>query len=68
MIDLIDANRRDLAWRLFLQQKILNVDKMPETIDKEILKGFESYPPTEKDKEEIRKEHAKQATRNQAAH
>jgi hypothetical protein len=65
MIDLIDAGRRELAWRLFLQQKIMNVDKLPEKIDKEIAKGFESYPPTEKDKEEIRKEHAKQATKNQ---
>jgi hypothetical protein len=65
MIDLIDAKRRDLAWRLFLQQKILNVDKLPEKIDKEIAKGFESFPPTEKDKEEARKEHAKQAPKNQ---
>ena len=60
MIDLIDAKRRDLAWRLYLQQKILNVDKMPEKIDKEITEGFKSFPPTEKDKEEIRKQHAKQ--------
>lgn len=65
MIDLIDAKRRDLAWRLFLQQKILNVDKLPEKVDKEIAKGFESFPPTEKDKEEIRKEHAKQANKKQ---
>jgi len=59
MIDLIDAKRRDLAWRLYLQQKILNVDKLPEKISNEIVDGFKSYPPTEKDKEEIRKEHAK---------
>ena len=59
MIDLIDAKRRDLAWRLFLEQKILNVDKMPEKISNEIAEGFKSYPPTAKDKEEIRKEHAK---------
>jgi len=65
MIDLIDAKRRDLAWRLFLQQQILNVDKLPEKVDKEIAKGFESFPPTEKDKEEVRKEHAKQATKKQ---
>lgn len=65
MIDLIDAKRRDLAWRLFLQQQLLNVDKLPEKVDKEIAKGFESYPPTEKDKEEARKEHAKQANKKQ---
>jgi hypothetical protein len=33
---------------------------MPEKIDKEITEGFKSFPPTEKDKEEIRKQHAKQ--------
>jgi hypothetical protein len=65
MIDLIDTKRRDLAWRLFLQQQILNVDKLPEKIDKEISKGFESFPPTEKDKQEVRNEHAKQAAKNQ---
>jgi hypothetical protein len=65
MIDLIDAKRRDLAWRLFIQQQILNVDKLPQEIAKEIAKGFESYPPTEKDKQEVRNEHAKQAAKNQ---
>jgi len=59
MVDLIDAKRRDLAWRVYMQQKILNVDKMPEKITNEIEDAFKSYPPTEKDKEEIRKEHAK---------
>jgi len=59
LIDLIDVKRRDLAWRLFLQQKILNVDKLPEKIDKEISKSFDEFPPSEKDKDEIRKEHAK---------
>jgi len=59
LIDLIDAKRRTLAWRLLLQQKILNVDKMPEKITNEIAEGFKSFPPTEKEKEEIRKEHAK---------
>ena len=65
MIDLIDAKRRDLAWRLFLKEKILNVDKAPENIQKEIVKGFENFPPTEKDKEEARKEHAKAPPKNQ---
>ena len=63
LIDLIDARRRDLAWRLFLQQQILKTDKLPEKIDKEISKAFESFPPSEKDKEEVRKEHAKQASK-----
>ena len=59
LIDLIDAKRRDLAWRLFLEQKIYDPDKVAETIQKDIVKGFESYPPTEKEKEEVRKVHAK---------
>jgi hypothetical protein len=58
MIDLIDAKRKDLAWRLLLEQKILNVDKVWEKVNQEITKGFESYPPTEKEKEEKRKERA----------
>jgi len=58
MIDLIDVRRKDLAWRLLLQQKILNVDKVWEKVNQEIAKGFESYPPTEKEKEEKRKERA----------
>jgi len=65
MIDLIDVQRRDLAWRLFLQQKIINVDKLPDKIRSEIAKGFENYPPTDKDKDEVRKEHAKQAAKSQ---
>ena len=64
-LDACDVQRRDLAWRLFLQQKIINVDKLPEKIEKEIAKGFENYPPTEKDKNGVRKEHAKQASKNQ---
>ena len=58
MIDLIDAKRKDLAWRLFLEQKILNIDKVWPKVNQEIAKGFESYPPTEKEKEEKRKERA----------
>lgn len=58
MIDLIDVKRKDLVWRLFLEQKILNVDKVWAKVNQEITKGFESYPPTEKEKEEKRKERA----------
>jgi hypothetical protein len=65
MIDLIDNKRRDFAWRLFIQQQILNVAKLPQKIDKVIAKGFESFRPTEKDKQEARNEHAKQAAKNQ---
>jgi Domain of unknown function (DUF4136) len=63
MIDLIDVKRKGLAWRLFLQQKILNVDKVWEKVNQEITEGFEEYPPTEKEKEEIRKEHAEHSSK-----
>jgi hypothetical protein len=63
MIDLIDVKQKNLAWRLFLQQKILNVDKVWEKVNQEITKGFEEYPPTEKEKEEMRKEHAEHASK-----
>ena len=58
MIDLIDAKRKDLAWRLFMHEKILNADKTWAKVKEEIIKGFEGYPPTEKMKEEKRKERA----------
>jgi hypothetical protein len=63
MIDLIDVKRKDLAWRLFLQQKILNVDKVWQKVNEEITKGFEQYPPTGKEKEEMRKEHAEHSAK-----
>lgn len=65
MIDLIDVKRKDLAWRLFLSQKILNVDKVWDKVNQEITKGFESYPPTEKEKEEKRKERAEHPHKQQ---
>jgi Domain of unknown function (DUF4136) len=58
LIDLIDVKRKDLAWRVYLEQKILHQDKVWAKVNEEITKSFESYPPTEKDKEEKRKERA----------
>ncbi len=58
MIDLIDVKRKDLAWRVYLEQKILHQDKVWEKVNEEITKSFESYPPAEKEKEEKRKERA----------
>jgi Domain of unknown function (DUF4136) len=65
MIDLIDVARKDLAWRLLLEQKILNVDKVWQKVNQEVTKGFESYPPTEKEKEEKRKERAEHPPKQQ---
>ena len=58
MIDLIDVKKKDLAWRLLMEEKILNVDKTWAKVKQEITKAFESYPPTEKQKEEKIKERA----------
>jgi hypothetical protein len=58
VIDLIDPRRKDLAWRLYLEQKLGNDDNVwPKVLD-EIAKGFSSYPPTKKDIEEKKKERA----------
>jgi Domain of unknown function (DUF4136) len=58
VIDLIDPRRKDLAWRLYLEQKIGGDDNVwPKVLD-EITKGFTSYPPTKKEIEEKKKERA----------
>jgi hypothetical protein len=58
LIDLIDVKAKDLAWRLYLEQKILNRNDVWKTVNQEITKAFESFPPTDKEKEEKRKERA----------
>jgi hypothetical protein len=47
-IELIDAKARDLAWRLFVSEKIIHSDpdKIWKTADKNIINAFKSYPPT----------------------
>jgi len=47
-IELIDAKARDLAWRLFVSEKIIHSDpdKIWKTADKNIIKAFKNYPPT----------------------
>lgn len=49
-IELIDAKARDLAWRLFVSEKIVHndPDKIWKTADGDIQKAFTSYPPTAK--------------------
>jgi hypothetical protein len=58
VIDLINVNRKDLAWRLYLEQKIVDDDSIWPKVLGEISKGFESYPPSKKQIEEKRKERA----------
>jgi len=56
VIDLIDAKRKDLAWRLYMERKIVDDDSIWNKVLNEISKGFESYPPSKKQIQEKRKE------------
>jgi Domain of unknown function (DUF4136) len=58
VIDLIDPQRKDLAWRLYLEQKIVDDDSIWPKVLNEISKGFEKFPPSKKDIAEKRKERA----------
>jgi len=58
IIDLIDPKAKSLAWRLYLIRKITNPDKEWKKAEEEISRGFESYPPSDKAKEDKKKERA----------
>jgi len=58
VIDLIDLKRKDLAWRLYLEQKIVDDDSIWTKVLAGIPKGFDSYPPSKKEIEEKKKERA----------
>ena len=58
VIDLIDPKRKELAWRLYMEQKIVDDDSIWNRVLNEISKGFESYPPSKRQIEEKRKERA----------
>lgn len=58
LIDLIDPRARNLVWRLYLTRKLTNADKDWDKADEEFAKAFESYPPSDKEKEAKRKERA----------
>jgi Domain of unknown function (DUF4136) len=58
LIDLIDAHSKDLAWRLYLVRKITLPDKEWKKCDDELTKGFESFPPSEKEIEAKKRDRA----------
>lgn len=60
-IELIDAKARDLAWRLFVSEKIIHndPDKIWRTADSNIKKAFKNYPPSTKAIQEKKIEWAK---------
>ncbi len=67
LLDLIDVKGKDLAWRLYLEQKILNVDDVWKKVNAEMTKAFESFPPTQKEKEQKKKERAEHPPKPQSA-
>jgi hypothetical protein len=58
LLDLVDVKGKDLAWRMYLEQKVLNMNDVWSKVNEEISKAFNSFPPSEKEKEEKRKERA----------
>jgi hypothetical protein len=56
LLDLIDPRRKDLVWRMYVIRKITNVDKAWKQADQDFTKGFESYPPSQKEIEAKKKE------------
>jgi Domain of unknown function (DUF4136) len=55
-IDLIDTQKKDLDWRLYLIRKITNSDKIWKLADSDIVKDFQSFPPSPKEIEAKKKE------------
>src|SRR6516165_6180354 len=68
-IELIDTHARDLAWRLFVSEKIIHndPDKIWKTADSNIKKAFKSYPPAAKAIEEKKAEWAKMGATKKSA-
>jgi hypothetical protein len=58
LVDLIDANAKALAWRLYLVRKLTNADKDWKKVDDDFAGAFESFPPSEKEREAKRRERA----------
>ena len=66
VIDLTDAKRRALAWRIYLEQKIVDDDSIWPKVLNEISKGFEHYPPSKKEIAEKKKERAEHPPKPQS--
>ena len=61
-IEMIDAKARDLAWRLFVSEKIIHSDpdKIWKTTESNIKNAFKRYPPSPKDTEAKKQQWAKE--------
>lgn len=58
LVDLIDPKTKNLAWRVYLIRKLTNADKDWNKADEDFAKAFESYPPSDREKDAKRKERA----------
>lgn len=58
LVDLIDSKSKNLTWRVYLVRKLTNADKDWNKADEDFTRAFESYPPSDKEKEAKRKERA----------
>jgi Domain of unknown function (DUF4136) len=65
IIDLLDPHSKNLAWRLYLTRKITSADKDWKKAGEELTKAFESYPPSDKEKDAKRKERAAHSTKSE---
>ena len=61
-IELIDAQSRDLTWRMFVSLKIIHTDsdKIWKTVDGNIKNAFKGYPPSPKAMEAKKQQWAKE--------
>ncbi len=60
IIDMINPKAKALVWRVYLVRKMGDPDKDPKKAEDEFTDSFKSFPPSDKDKEEKRKERAKE--------
>jgi len=65
LIDVIDPRAKNLTWRLYVTRKLTNADKDWNKADEDFSKGFESYPPSDREKEAKRKERAEHPPHSQ---
>ena len=67
IIDMINPKAKALVWRVYLVRKLSDPDKDPKKAEDEFTDSFKSFPPSDKDKEEKRKERAKEVAAKKPA-
>lgn len=67
VLDLIDPHKTDLVWRLYIIRRINNVDKAWKGAEQDFSKGFESYPPSQKEIAAKRKERLEHKPKDEPA-